>query len=497
MHRRTLKEHQSRQVEHLYTHIDNKKVNRINDYSPRKRPTKTKIKQLLKYATICSCSLLYLQLSVTFPLWRKDDTRTFTSKNIRDNLICSDRFDTRCTQLKWQGDALADLSKNDAFYVSIVISSCRKDIDEFIKYISNANDANTTIRSTTIISSEGCPAPDNPSVYSSRWKYPVMQFIEWITSLKDSKLKNLPTFYHQENSFIVFLNEKSIQQNNIRKLEILQLTLETGFGCVERPTENISYYHNGTILSNFTLERRLGWLRKILFAFVKKLNATKKIANFGEWLKHTGLSPLLGLDRELIPVCYGSSFSISSQEMLQKDLRSLRKILGTKTLEENIVQYVERTLAAIFSYQLPNKQVLKLMKYRTGVNNVTGSFTYDWTKSYLFQFFNGDTLEDTPRVNENVRLTLVISYCNESMSWMKEFFTYDLDNVVIYSKCGYPINYTFPDSKTIIMDNYGRCDHSYANWMAQMKAEEATKNHLVLFFKASRDSTYHLGQRYR
>ena len=113
-------------------------------------------------------------------------------------------------------------------------------------------------------------------------------------------------------------------------------------------------------------------------------------------------------------------------------------------------------------------------------------------------FFNGDTLYDHPKLNENHRhLTLVISHCDEDMAWMKDFLTYEIENVILYSKCGSSIKNAPPGSKIIKMPNYGRCDHSYAHWMANMKQKDATENHFVLFLKASRDSTYHTGMEYR
>merc|ERR1711862_755127 len=47
--------------------------------------------------------------------------------------------------------------------------------------------------------------------------------------------------------------------------------------------------------------------------------------------------------------------------------------------------------------------------------------------------------------------------------------------------------YKHPRSKIIDLPNVGRCDHSYAYWMKRMKKEDATDNHIVLFFKASRE----------
>ena len=104
-----------------------------------------------------------------------------------------------------------------------------------------------------------------------------------------------------------------------------------------------------------------------------------------------------------------------------------------------------------------------------------------------------------PEAEDNLRITLVISHCNEDMSWMEEFLgKTEIEDVVIYSKCNYVFNgYTHPGSKILEQPNYGRCDHPYSHWMARMKEEAATDNHLVLFLKGSRTNEAHPGMTYR
>ena len=110
-------------------------------------------------------------------------------------------------------------------------------------------------------------------------------------------------------------------------------------------------------------------------------------------------------------------------------------------------------------------------------------------------------LKHKQKQDEDLRLSLVISHCNEDMSWMKDWLTYDIKDITIYSKCGSPIDYAPPGSKVITLPNYGRCDHSYAHWMIHMKEEDATDNHIVLFLKASRETETnrgnHPGMNYR
>jgi len=97
-----------------------------------------------------------------------------------------------------------------------------------------------------------------------------------------------------------------------------------------------------------------------------------------------------------------------------------------------------------------------------------------------------------------VRLTLVVAYCIEDMTWMNAYFKdLNIQNVIIISKCLEEMNgFNPPGAKILRERNVGRRDHSYARWMADMKEEDATENHIVLFIKASR-ILYQPGMHYR
>ena len=103
------------------------------------------------------------------------------------------------------------------------------------------------------------------------------------------------------------------------------------------------------------------------------------------------------------------------------------------------------------------------------------------------KFFTGDVLHT--QVNySNLNLTLVISHCNESMTWMQDYLKdFPIKNITIYSKCNATLQYAIASGSNIIrLPNVGRCDHSYAHWMKNMDPTHAKNNNLVLFFKASR-----------
>jgi len=70
---------------------------------------------------------------------------------------------------------------------------------------------------------------------------------------------------------------------------------------------------------------------------------------------------------------------------------------------------------------------------------------------------------------------------------MKDTLKIPLRHVTIYSKCNTTLHGYFPHkAKIVSMPNIGRCDHSYAHWMSNMEEKDATENHYVLFYKASR-----------
>ena len=91
-----------------------------------------------------------------------------------------------------------------------------------------------------------------------------------------------------------------------------------------------------------------------------------------------------------------------------------------------------------------------------------------------------------------LRLTIVIAHCNEDISWMRQYINelkVPIRDVTIYTKCNNTINgYTPPSSKIVNMPNVGRCDHTYANWMANMDENNFNDDDLILFIKGSRIS---------
>jgi len=144
---------------------------------------------------------------------------------------------------------------------------------------------------------------------------------------------------------------------------------------------------------------------------------------------------------------------------------------------------------------------MKLKRYNSDISThetYTGSYLHDFKNSPMYNFFTGDTLSEeniSPEVvallsqSEGIRLSLVISHCDEDMAWMEQFIDYDIQNVTIYSKCNKTIDGYSPPGSKVIQLHYMTSD--------LLKEEDATDNHLVIFLKASRSNAHHIGMHYR
>jgi hypothetical protein len=65
------------------------------------------------------------------------------------------------------------------------------------------------------------------------------------------------------------------------------------------------------------------------------------------------------------------------------------------------------------------------------------------------------------------KITLVISHCERPLHWLSNFTEgFHVNHILIISKCGKPVMGA-PENSTIVrMPNLGRCDHTYAHYMA-------------------------------
>lgn len=110
------------------------------------------------------------------------------------------------------------------------------------------------------------------------------------------------------------------------------------------------------------------------------------------------------------------------------------------------------------------------------------------------------TSDTMKAIGKRKKYRLVISHCDKPLHWIYDKFIrtrWDqakIQSITIYSKCGNPIVGApdHPNLKVIALPNVGRCDHSYAHWMAtdfQTINERQDKETVVMFVK---DNGYQL-----
>jgi len=85
------------------------------------------------------------------------------------------------------------------------------------------------------------------------------------------------------------------------------------------------------------------------------------------------------------------------------------------------------------------------------------------------------------------RLFVVISHCDNSLAWLDHFLHgFETEEIVIVSKCGKTVDGMPEMAEVVRISNIGRCDHTYALWMAQMIEDgddSFSDNDVVLFLK--------------
>ena len=403
----------------------------------------------------------------------------------------------------WKGDA----SKNDIpihkqIYISLIIGgACKgKDLNAFLKYLNNyeKKDTNLFIQSITIVSSSNTCSTSN----LKRERYNVTNLDTQINDPDLNYMKWLASYSTQnkvliENHYIFFLTMRSIKEDTKREvIDVLKSATENGFGCVQKPLSEHSYYHDFLTLRSFSSNN---------------VKQPKHYSNLWTWYDELQLS---FNNKDIVPVCYGSSFAIPSQQLASSkyDFSNIYKLIEEdsdgKHNPSELAEFLERSWANIFSYTLNENQLNLLHDYTTKTYDkqccYTGALIHEINKSQL-DLFHGDTLHHEEIDYSTLQLSLVISHCHENMQWMRNAFKgLKISNVTIYSKCkGHLTGHFFsPQAKVIKPPNVGRCDHSYAHFMGKYDNEKNKKeissneNHYILFMKASR-FIHQIGMSYR
>ena len=87
------------------------------------------------------------------------------------------------------------------------------------------------------------------------------------------------------------------------------------------------------------------------------------------------------------------------------------------------------------------------------------------------------------------KIYLVVSHCDKDLSWLDQFTrgrikgkNKTIESITVFSKCGNKVTGVPRYAKVVNMPNVGRCDHTYAHWMAQYGTDENFKDNDVIFF---------------
>ncbi|KAL3916503.1 MAG: hypothetical protein SGILL_005147 [Bacillariaceae sp.] len=91
-----------------------------------------------------------------------------------------------------------------------------------------------------------------------------------------------------------------------------------------------------------------------------------------------------------------------------------------------------------------------------------------------------------PQKENRTKIHIVVSHCKSSLHWLSKFTAgHVVDSITVISKCGAEVKGAPEDTDVLVLPNLGRCDHSYAYYMAYMleeKVPEEDRENSVVFF---------------
>ncbi|KAG7340740.1 hypothetical protein IV203_024283 [Nitzschia inconspicua] len=93
-----------------------------------------------------------------------------------------------------------------------------------------------------------------------------------------------------------------------------------------------------------------------------------------------------------------------------------------------------------------------------------------------------------PEPINRTKIHIIISHCKSDLSWLEDFSAgHIVDSVTVISKCGAEVTGGPDGMDILILPNVGRCDHTYAYYMAYMMEEKVPsydrENAVVFFLK--------------
>ena len=100
--------------------------------------------------------------------------------------------------------------------------------------------------------------------------------------------------------------------------------------------------------------------------------------------------------------------------------------------------------------------------------------------------------EKIPALDISTKIDLVVSHCDIPVDWIFEWAApLEFRDILIFSKCGKPVKGAPTNARIIRLDNVGRCDHTYAHYIAnyhsKTKDNPSNSDH-VLFLKDNDNS---------
>lgn len=86
-------------------------------------------------------------------------------------------------------------------------------------------------------------------------------------------------------------------------------------------------------------------------------------------------------------------------------------------------------------------------------------------------------------------VTIVISHCYKDLSWVQKIIEgheLHVSKIYVISKCGNKVLNAPENAVVMHLSNVGRCDHTFAYWMARM-SPDTPDDEVVVFMKDNRD----------
>ena len=295
------------------------------------------------------------------PLRKNTINTTIEPESKIEKVKSNECHSKNCIEKLFRGEPIKiNDNTHKEYELSIVISySCGDDISTFYDYLSDWRSKGTiTIRTMTFLCRcpNKCPTdlPKNVEMIQSKeMKYPDLNYITWLTSQLQPTTQSYLT--SNDNHFILFLNSRSFSLFTNTLQEVIQMTVENGFGCIQKsPTGTQSVYHD--------------W--KTLMTFTPPTSQSGPYKNFGSWVNTFSFLE----DKDLVPVCYGGSFMMKSYDLVSKSehyyliLKELEGNLENDGSRREVTEYIERFWSSIFSYPLDQEVIAEIRKYSSKVS---------------------------------------------------------------------------------------------------------------------------------